>query len=344
MLDQGHRLKIGKVGIVGYVTHRGEPRIALDVGADAVHFENPLLPDTRSEMGLPLRLGERVIGALDVQSREEAAFSEGDVAVLQTMADQLAIAIENARLIREMEQTVRELEVAYGRHTQESWRAVSRTGRRTYGYRYRRLGVEPATEPPDEARQAWAQGRTVVGAGKMPAVQASAHPTPPPGEEKTIAKEGVDSEGDEREGIDTIGVPIKFRDQVIGVFSVRSATEPLPPEAVSLVEEVAGRLAIALENARLLEETQRSAERDRMIADITTQVRSSMDPETILQTAIRELGTALGADRTFVRLGSGSVPAEGDGGPDAQGAEGGMTTLSLGEQGGLVAPGMGEGE
>ncbi|TEU18828.1 MAG: GAF domain-containing protein, partial [Anaerolineales bacterium] len=109
MLEQQHKLKIGEVGIVGYVTARGEPRIALDVGQDAVHFDNPLLPSTRSEMALPLTVRGRVIGALDVQSAKEAAFSDEAVATLQTMADQLAIAIENARLYEEERRRAEEL-------------------------------------------------------------------------------------------------------------------------------------------------------------------------------------------------------------------------------------------
>ena len=282
MLEQGHRLKVGEVGIVGYVAGRGEPRIALDVGADAVHFENPLLRETRSEMGLPLRLGERVIGALDVQSQEEAAFDEGDVAVLQTMADQLAIAIENVRLLHDMQQTVRELEVAYGRHTQEAWHAVGRTSRQPHGYRYRRMGVEPVADLPEEGRPAWLEGRTMT---------------------QTIQP---DAGRGGQDGMNIAAVPIKFRDQVIGVFNIRSTTETISTEAISLIEEVADRLALALENARLLEETQQRAKRDRLIADITAQVRSSMDPEIILQTAVRELGTALGTDRAFVRLGVGT--------------------------------------
>ena len=112
MLEKEHRLKVGEQGVVGYVTGTGEPRIVLDVGADAVHFNNPLLPETRSEMGLPLKLGTQIIGVLDVQSKEEGAFDEGDATVLQTMADQLAIAIENARLLQETQQTVHELSTA----------------------------------------------------------------------------------------------------------------------------------------------------------------------------------------------------------------------------------------
>jgi len=112
MLANGHKLRVGQQGVVGYVTGTGEPRIALDVGADATHFRNPLLPETRSEVALPLKVGERVIGALDVQSRQEAAFDEDDVMVLQMMADQLAVTIENARLLDTTRQTVHELSSA----------------------------------------------------------------------------------------------------------------------------------------------------------------------------------------------------------------------------------------
>jgi transcriptional regulator with GAF, ATPase, and Fis domain len=97
MLKQGHRLKIGAQGIVGFVVSRGEPRIALDVGQDTVFFDNPDLPDTRSEMALPLKIGDMIIGALDLQSTEEKAFSEEDVSVLSILSDQVAIAIQNAR-------------------------------------------------------------------------------------------------------------------------------------------------------------------------------------------------------------------------------------------------------
>ncbi len=98
MIRLGHRLKIGETGIVGYVTHTGKPRIADNVALDRVHYKNPLLPHTRAEMAVPLRIGQQVIGALDVQSTQPNAFSPEDVAVLQTLADQIAIAIRNAQL------------------------------------------------------------------------------------------------------------------------------------------------------------------------------------------------------------------------------------------------------
>lgn len=104
LIAQNHRLKIGAQGMVGYVSQTGQPRIALDVDTDTVHFVNPELPYTRSEMTLPLRHGGEIIGALDVQSTESNAFTEDDFTTLQLMADQLANALINARLYRDLEQ------------------------------------------------------------------------------------------------------------------------------------------------------------------------------------------------------------------------------------------------
>jgi methyl-accepting chemotaxis protein len=109
MLARGHKLAVGQQGIVGYVASTGEPRIALDVGDDPVHFQNPMLPETRSEMGLPLKSGDRVIGVLDVQSKQEAAYDEDDIMAFHMMADHLAMTIENARLLGATQQAVHAL-------------------------------------------------------------------------------------------------------------------------------------------------------------------------------------------------------------------------------------------
>jgi GAF domain-containing protein len=101
MLEMGHKLKVGGTSMVGWSVANAKARIALDVGKEAVRFDNPLLPETRSEMALPLISRGQVIGALTVQSTEVAAFSDEDIAVLQTMADQVANAIQNARLFEE---------------------------------------------------------------------------------------------------------------------------------------------------------------------------------------------------------------------------------------------------
>ena len=110
MIAEGHKLAVGGNSMIGAAVQNREGRIALDVGEEAVFFENPHLPNTRSEMALPLVVGDEVIGALTVQSTHEAAFHDEDIAALQTMADQLAIAIHNSNLHREKQTLLRQAE------------------------------------------------------------------------------------------------------------------------------------------------------------------------------------------------------------------------------------------
>ena len=133
MLARKHKLGVGQTGIVGYVTATGNPRIALDTGTDAVYFDNPDLPDTRSEMALPLRVGGTIIGALDVQSTEPNAFSDDDVEVLSILADEVSVAIENARLYQESRQVMEDAQSVFGEFTQEAWQKMAKA-RKLIGY------------------------------------------------------------------------------------------------------------------------------------------------------------------------------------------------------------------
>jgi transcriptional regulator with GAF, ATPase, and Fis domain len=128
MLERGHRLKVGEVGIVGYVTGTGEPRVALDTGTDAVFFNNPHLPETRSEMALPLRVGKKIIGALDVQSTESNAFSQEDVNILSTLADQVRADAQGIKRSRVPREAILPLGVAEIHQKQESCRNPSHGG------------------------------------------------------------------------------------------------------------------------------------------------------------------------------------------------------------------------
>ena len=145
MLARKHRLEVGQTGIVGYVTSTGNPRIALDTGTDAVYFDNPDLPETRSEMALPLRVGATVVGALDVQSTEPNAFSEDDVEVLSILADVVSVAIENARLFEESQRVLTEAQTAFGKFTKEAWRKISRS-HETVGYKLSGATIRPLEE------------------------------------------------------------------------------------------------------------------------------------------------------------------------------------------------------
>jgi GAF domain-containing protein len=244
MLARGHRLAVGKVGIVGYVAGTGKPRIALDVGADAVFFDNPDLPLTRSEMALPLRVGERVIGVLDVQSVEPAAFTDEDVSVLQTLADQVALAIENARLLEESRRALEELERLYGGRAREAWQVWAAL--RPAAYRYTGVDVEPL-------------------------------PAPVP----------LTGEGDGRQ----LAVPIRLWGQAIGTVLLKRTEEqpPWSPEERRLAEEMGEQIALALENARLIAETESRAARERLLSEMTSRLTRSLDMDALLEVAVREL-------------------------------------------------------
>jgi GAF domain-containing protein/HAMP domain-containing protein len=125
MLAREHKLKVGQVGIVGFVTSTGQSRIALDVGEDAVFFNNPDLPLTRSEIALPFKIGEEIIGALDVQSTESNAFSAQDVDILSLLADQVSIAIQNSRLFEETRRALAEAQLLYSESLSSSWKAFA---------------------------------------------------------------------------------------------------------------------------------------------------------------------------------------------------------------------------
>jgi GAF domain-containing protein len=249
-------------------------------------------------MALPLRVGDRVIGALDVQSRQPAAFDKNDITTLQTMADQLALAIERARLFEEMESAMSELETAYAQTTEGAWRAVARRSDRPKGYRYRRLSLEPVGAQTPEALRAWQQGQTVVGGGS--------------------SRDLIDG----RRAASAVAIPIRLRDQVIGVLNLRSARGPIAAEVIAFAEEVAGRLALAMENARLMEGTRQRAARDRMVAEIATRMRGTLDMDTVVRSALEGLSQAAGGAHVTLRMGDAGkllepVRAESSDGPAA---------------------------
>ncbi len=124
MLERGHQLKIGETGIVGHVAESLQARIALDVGSDAVFFNNPDLPQTRSELALPLVISGQILGVIDVQSTQPMAFKQEDITILQILAEQLAIAIQNASLFSEAEKALESSRLAFGELSREAWSKI----------------------------------------------------------------------------------------------------------------------------------------------------------------------------------------------------------------------------
>lgn len=264
MMERKHRLRVGEQGIVGNVTRTGTARIAMDVGADAVYFNNPELPDTHSEMALPLKIGTQIIGALDVQSTERGAFTNEDIQMLTLLANQVSLAIENANLFDETRKALAESEAVSRQSTREAWRSLP-VNQGLLGYQYTITGASPLNKPLD-----------LTG--------------PANGKNKDRKAETA-----------RVVVPIELRGETIGTLVVQSPSRgSISQDQVDLIKAVAERVAISAENARLFDETTRRAERERMVSDITGKIRSVNDPQTMIQTAIEELRNALGASRVEV--------------------------------------------
>lgn len=147
MIENGHALAVGTQGIVGYVAAQKKSRIALDVGDDAVFFNNPYLPMTRSEAAIPLVIRNKTLGVLDIQSDKPNAFTVEDLDVLETLADQVAIAIENARLLDESQATLLQLEAVTAIRTREAWSQKLSGRQRAFTYTPLGLRADKPSQP-----------------------------------------------------------------------------------------------------------------------------------------------------------------------------------------------------
>ena len=269
MLARGHRLRVGQEGMVGYVSRRGESRVALDTGKEAAFFDNPDLPETRSEVALPLRARGQVIGVLDVQSTEAEAFTQEDVAVLQTLADQVATAINNARLFQQVEESVEAERRAYGELSGQAW-AVLLSAQTALGFESNRQTILPVGET-------WTpQMRVALTEGQVATDTDSA----------------------------ALAIPIKVRDRIIGVIDgrKRDGSGQWTQDEIALMQTLAEQSALALESARLYQDTRRRAAREQLIGEVSGRMREPLELQDVLRTAVSEIRQALDIDELVVRL------------------------------------------
>lgn len=284
MLEKKHQLKVGETGIVGYVTQNAKARIALDVGKDAVYFDNPDLPNTRSEMALPLVVGGQILGALDVQSTESQAFSEQDIATLQILAEQLAVAIQNVNLFNETEKALDSARMVYGELSREAWIKILRNQPRI-GY----LATAPGTVQmhseilETNLAKAFDSGDVVLGSDNL-----------------------------------TISVPIKIRGQIIGAIRLKKSeiSEAWTQDETNLAIALSDQLSGALESARLYRESQQRAARESLVSDISARINAVSHTDAILRETVQNIGQTLGnASVTFqlLDLPNGKKQPKGDG-------------------------------
>lgn len=276
MLARNHKLKVGQTGIVGYVAGTGFPRLALDIGSDAIYFNNPDLPNTRSELALPLlRKGNEIIGVLDVQSVESNAFHQEDLKGLLVLADKATIAIENSRLFEEQQKLLRETQSIYSRNLQEGWSRFIRA-KNIYGIRRHNMKSDFLSKPID-----------------LPGIV-----------EAVRSNEAYHRVEDD--GASTLTIPIQLRGQPIGVLNIKSAEgRSWNADEVDIMTAVSERAALFIENARLLEESRLIAQREHAISEISTKIGTGTQVADILQIAARELGAQISGAQITVEIGGG---------------------------------------
>lgn len=239
MIEQGYAQPLGIQSIVGSSVIDKKPRIALDIGEDPVFFNNPDLPMTRSEAALPLIVRNKVLGVMDLQSDRPQAFGSEDIDIFQTLADQIAIAIENARLMDETQAALVQLEALTRLRTREAWSQKLNEGHRAFTYTPLGLRAEKVTQDPDK----------------------------------------------------TVKAAIMLRGQKIGDISIaRKGEATWNKSDRELIDEVASQVGLAVDNIRLLEEATQRARQEQTVGRLASRFSQSLDLDTLLQTAARELG------------------------------------------------------
>jgi GAF domain-containing protein/CheY-like chemotaxis protein len=332
MKQAAHSFGVGSKSIIGVVTEAGKPLLIGDVSHDSLHQPNPLLPETRSELGIPLKIGNRVIGALDVQATRLNAFSNDDIAVLQTLADQIAVAVDNARsyglaqqAVQETRQRVQELSVLF--NTSQALAGAAMESSEIANIVARRflelLNIPQCSvslkDPQEEGRL-----RFVIDLSRArePGANGDYHPTGRVGDAYPIARypairsalesltpvvlQASDPSLDPltqsylaQNRIFTLGlIPLVVKGEAIGVIELIAWDHAcnFTPEQLNLALTLANAAAVALENARLYEIQLQTAEKLREVDKLKSQFLANMSHE--LRTPLNSI---IGFSRVIIK-------------------------------------------
>ncbi len=245
---------------------------------------HPLLPEAHSEMAVPILVEGQVVGVLAVQADKVAGLDESDSNLLRALANQIAVAINNARLFQETQTALSEVEALNRQLTREAWRDI-RDQVDTNGYIFTRSGTVMAADE-------W-----------LPAMALAV-------QQKNLAHGNGHDHGVE-DKMNSLAVPLVLRGEVIGVIGIErpAAAGEDPDEGWSedeliTLQSVTGQIALALDAARLARETERSAWRDRVVSETTARVWSSSEIEEVMKAAVAQLGEKLHASEVIIRLGT----------------------------------------
>lgn len=292
MMARGHRIRIGE-GMVGWAIAQAQSRFAQHAEADRVRLVAPELPETRAEAALPLRARGRVIGALTVQSAEVDFFDEDIVTVLQTMADSIAVALNNAELFSETELAMQALRRAYGDIAAGAWGDLLRGSTTTWGYRYTEGRVQPL-------EGTWQDPELLQLLSNVAVTDSPQTDTVPVTERAPLVRQ---------DGTEVV-IPMRMGSQYIGAvrYQRREGAGIWAEDDILLLNTLTDQLVQALDSARLLQETRRQAANQQQISEIAAMFANTVDVEAMLRTAVQELGQLPGVVEASVHL----TPAQGE--------------------------------
>lgn len=286
LLNQDYKLGIGGLSPVGRATLTGRPLLIADFGRETIHTPHDLLADMRAEMVIPLKAAERVIGAIDLYSRQVDAFSRADMTLFEAIAHQVALTVDTLQLYAEMQQKLRENRALY-EQTQMNLREIERlnyqlTGRAWGEYLRLHSDITAMTLNLET-------GEAALRADWTPTLNEAAE------HHQVIT---VTAEGKR-----IVALPIIVRNEVVGAMEFELPhDDELPGGALELVTAVGQRLGLALENRRLFDETQRIAQREGLINDIGTELQATTSVDTIIQRTANRLQEMLSAQQVTIRI------------------------------------------
>lgn len=289
LIERAHGLKVGSVSVIGQVTYLGKFIIAKSGSKDSVHQKNELLPETEVEAAFPLRIGNRVIGALDLQSKDREAFDRADLAQsFQTLADSIGLAIDNIRQFERAEQRVQENQRLV-EEAREALRQVERLNERLTG-------------------RIWSD--YISGAGKEIGyvVDFEMNQTLTKTELTNSIAEAIKSQQlvqVNRDGLSVISVPLRVRGRVVGAMEFElDENNEFSPDDLDLIQEVTERFGVAVENVRLVDESQRTAQREAYVNQIVGRLQTMNNVEDMVTEAAKGLREALKAQKIAIKLGT----------------------------------------
>lgn len=282
LLARQHRLNVGSASVIGQVTKTGQPLNYNDTQRAGVHYRNELLPNTRAELALPIRDGDRIIGALDVQSEQPDAFGGNQVQSLQIMTNLLAAAIRNATLFEEQQASIQENQRLYI-EAQANLREIQRLNRELT-----RESWETYTVERDGGTAIALDGNRLSQDLGWARLLGQAQQT-----RKAVADDS---------GRRAVAVPITLRGHVIGAMEIEPDETLDEADVIEIARAVSERLAVSLDNARLFEESQETSRFEQRINQIVGRYQSAATVDELLQITIAELSETFGAQRSAIRL------------------------------------------